>query len=76
MCLNVTYVYRIHAWCPQSSKEGMISQESEFPIYRCWGPNLGPLQEHLLLTAEPFFQPLKWFLLKSLKKLKEDGNNS
>jgi len=35
------------------------------PLYGCWELNPGPLQEQVLLTAEPFLQPLNNLLLRS-----------
>lgn len=41
--------------------------------YRCWDPNLGPLQEHLvLLTTEPSFQTQR-YTLNQVKKKSESG---
>lgn len=38
-----------------------VTDVCELP-YQCWGPNLGPLEEPMLLTTETSLQPLKYFL--------------
>lgn len=59
MCMNV---YHIHACCPESSEEGIGSPKAGVmdgcvPSCGFWELNPGPLQEQVLLTAEPPLHP-------------------
>ena len=74
MCLPpCMYVHRMHAWCLWKKEEAIKATRTGDtdgcePPCGCWEMNLGPLQEpQVLLTAEPFLQPLIWGFLKILQ---------
>ena len=54
------HVHLIHAWSHESPGAGITNSYKW--LYRSWELNTSPLEEHLLLlTAEPFLQPLFLF---------------
>jgi hypothetical protein len=63
--VNVGAYMEMCTWCVYliPAEANQVTVGFELP-QRCWGQNLGPLQEHqVLLTADPSFQLLD-FLLK------------
>ena len=59
-CMSMYYVCAWYLWRPEEdvgSPETGITNGFESPC-ECWELNLGPLQEQMLLMAEPSLQPL------------------
>lgn len=60
MCLSLLLahmcVYHVHAWCTLKLELGIgeleLTDSCKLP-YGCWELILSPVQEHMLLTAEP-----------------------
>lgn len=58
MCKGVCVsLHHAHACCPWRPEEGVGNRSSRWPWVGAGGWTLGPLEEPVLLTAEPYLQP-------------------
>lgn len=57
-CMHI-YVHHVHTWCHRPPRTGVTNSCNPQEPCGCWKLNLSPLEElPVLLTTEPFLQPL------------------